>query len=311
MGKSNETKLGRIARAQHACFTRSQARDAGFSASAIRRHLATGRWIRLHRAVFCEAAAPASFERDTVAAVLACGDTAAASHRTAVGWWGVEIVQPARPEVTLLLPAHARPPRVHVHYTERLQRSEAASRSGTRVTSPMRTLADLSSVVEAKQLELVLDAFWRRKLVHPARFLAYLEDPWFRSRAGTGILRSLLRERLGQAPSGSDLETLMFQLIRDAGLPLPVRQHPVKTPFGVRYLDLAYPDHKIAIELDGRASRWDKDIFLDERVRQNLIEAQQWSFRRFGYEHATEHQLWCIFTLGEALGMRPVLWVAR
>jgi very-short-patch-repair endonuclease len=210
--------------------------------------------------------------------------------------------------VTVLLPSRARPPRVGVHETERLGRSEAASRDGIRVTTPMRTLADLADVLDAKPLELTLDRFLRRGLVHPSRLRTYLEDDWCRRRRGTVVLRKLVAERLGQRPSGSEIETLMLQLIRDAGLPLPVGQHPVKTPFGVRYLDLAYPDKKIAIELDGMDSRLDRDVFLDERVRQNLIEAQGWAFRRFGEAHVTEHRLWCAFTLGEALELRPVRW---
>lgn len=122
------------------------------------------------------------------------------------------------------------------------------------------------------------------------------------------MLHRLALQRCGEGPSGSDVETLLLQLIRDAGLPVPVRQHPVVTPFGVRYLDLAYVDEKIAIEIDGMDSRLDPRVFLDDRVRQNLIEAQGWTFRRFGYVHVTENSLWTIFTLGEALWLRPVRW---
>ena len=122
------------------------------------------------------------------------------------------------------------------------------------------------------------------------------------------MLRKLVRQRLGEGPSGSDVETLLLQVIRDASLPLPVRQYPVVTPFGVRYLDLAYPEHRVAIELDGMDSRLDPQVFLDDRVRQNLIEGQGWTFRRFGYAHVTEDRLWTLFTIAQSLCLTPVAW---
>jgi very-short-patch-repair endonuclease len=172
----------------------------------------------------------------------------------------------------------------------------------------MRTLLDVSDVLESGLVELAFDRLWRRRLVHPDRFLRYLADDWARSRRGTSRLRAMMRERLGQGPSGSDVETLLLQLLRSAGMPLPVRQYPVPTPFGVRYLDLAYPHEKVAIELDGMDSRIDPRVFLDDRVRQNLIEAQGWTFRRFGYAHVTTDALWTLFSVGQALGLSPVRW---
>lgn len=304
-------RLVPLARAQHGPFTRQQAIEAGCSPSTIKRRLASGRWVRLYRGVYCAATVPDSLERTVSAAVLACGCGAAASHRTAARLWDLDVPAPDQPEVTVPLPSKAHPPGIRVHGTGRLSRSEAASRDGIRITSPMRTLLDLAQTSEAPLLELALDRLWRQGRLHPARLAEYLDDDWARSKRGTRALRKLVHERLGQGASGSDLETLLLQAIRESGLPLPVRQHPVVTPFGVRYLDLAYPALKIAIEIDGMGSRLDPEVFLDDRVRQNLIEAQGWTFRRFGRTHITREPLWATFTLGEALGLRPVRWVRR
>lgn len=305
-----ETKLAIVSRAQHGAFTTKQALEAEFTEAQVKRFVRIGRWRRVYRGVLAEASGRATFERTTSAAVLACGEGAAASHRNAGRFWGLDVPLLEVPEVTVLAPSRSRPTAILVHTTDRLTRSEAAVRDGIRITSPMRTLGDLAGVVEPKLLELGHDVLWRRGLVHPARLLDYLSDDWWSRRPGTGVLRALARERLGQGPSGSDLETLLFQLIRDSGLPLPVRQHPVVTPFGVRYIDLAYPGPKLAIELDGMESRLDPTVFLDERVRQNLITAQGWTFKRFGYSHVTDSGLMVLVTLGEALRLRPVRWRA-
>lgn len=307
---SPDALLAVLSRGQHGPFSLGQALAAGFSRSAVKRRVDSGRWVRLHRGVYCEAAVPVSFQRDVAAAVMVCGIGAAASHRTAARWWELDVPPADRPEVTVLLPSRARPPSVLVHETTRLSRSEAAPRDGVRVTSPMRTFLDLADLLDPRLLELALDRAWRRGLVHPARLLGYLEDDWCRARRGTAVLRGMARERLGQGPAGSDLETMFLQLLRDAGLPLPVRQYPVVTPFGPRYLDLAFADPRLAIELDGMESRLDPEVFLDERARQNLIEAQGWTFRRFGYAHVTHEPLWTAFTVGDALGRWPVKWVS-
>ncbi|HVL80467.1 MAG TPA: type IV toxin-antitoxin system AbiEi family antitoxin domain-containing protein [Actinomycetota bacterium] len=304
-----DARLVVATRAQHGPFTRAQARAAGFSDAGIKSRLASGRWVRLHRGVLCEATVPPSLRRDASAAVLACGSRAAASHRTAALLWELDVPAPDRPEVTVVGATRREPSGLLVHRTSRLTRVEAGVRDGIRVCSPMRTLLGLGEVLEPRLVELALDRLWRRGRVHPSRLLSYLDEPWCRRRRGTRVLRGLVRERMGVRATDSDLETLLVQVLREAGLPLPERQYPVATPFGPRYLDLAYPQQRIAIETDGMDSRLDPEVFLDERARQNLIEAQGWTFRRFGYAHVTNDPLWTVFTVAQALGVRPVRWV--
>src|SRR5581483_6423710 len=228
MGKADAVRrLAPVARRQHGPFTRRQALQSGFSASSVQRNVAHGWWIDLHRGVYCDAVIPASLERDASAAVLACGPTAVVSHRTAGLLWSLDVPKPALPEVTVLPSGRARPVRVTVHKTDRLSVSEAAVRDGIRMTSPMRTLLDLASCIEPDLLELALDRLWRRSLVHPPRLAVYLSDDWCDTRRGTAALRRLISERIGDRPSGSDIETLFLQMLRDAHLPLPARQHPV------------------------------------------------------------------------------------
>jgi very-short-patch-repair endonuclease len=306
MGK-RET-LAVVASKQHGPFTRRQALDAGFTPAEIRSKLESHSWMKLHRSVYCDVAVLASFERDASAAVLACGPLAAASHRTAALLWRLDVPRPEQPHITVLSPAHARPSGVRVHRTMRLHVTEAAPLDGIRVTSPGRTLLDLSADEDEKVLELALDRLWRRKLVEPRRLLAYLAGDWCVARRGSAALRALASQRVGQGPSGSDIETLFLQILRDARLPLPVRQYPVVTPCGPRYLDFAYAQERVAIEIDGMDSRLDPEVFLDERDRQNLIEAQGWTFRRFGHAHVRKDALWTVFSVAEALGRWPVRW---
>jgi very-short-patch-repair endonuclease len=75
----------------------------------------------------------------------------------------------------------------------------------------------------------------------------------------------------------SDLETVYWQLLRDHGVELPVRQHPV----GPYLLDDAYPDIKLFVELDGYAHHSSHESFVRDRHRQNAVVALGWSPLRF------------------------------
>jgi very-short-patch-repair endonuclease len=54
----------------------------------------------------------------------------------------------------------------------------------------------------------------------------------------------------------------------------------------VAYLDVALPDAKIAIEVDGRVAHgpW-SDRFSDDRARQNDLVAAGWRVLRFTWRH--------------------------
>jgi len=85
-------------------------------------------------------------------------------------------------------------------------------------------------------------------------------------------LRSLLVERDPTlAPAESDLETLLTKILREGGLPAPVRQHEVEIDGHSFRLDAAYPELMIFIEGDGFGVHSQRDPFETDRSRQNLL----------------------------------------
>ena len=97
----------RLARSQHGAWSRRQAFDAGASESLIDRRLRSGAWLRLDAGVYGSPAAPPTWHRSVIAAVLA-EPWAVASHRSAAVLHGLEGFRPGRPEVTILPGANAR-----------------------------------------------------------------------------------------------------------------------------------------------------------------------------------------------------------
>jgi very-short-patch-repair endonuclease len=74
-----------------------------------------------------------------------------------------------------------------------------------------------------------------------------------------------------------------------AGLPEPTQQHRVRVGNRRYYIDLAYPDLKLAIEIDGWDGHRTRSAFDDDRARANDLVVAGWRLLRFT-SHTTNEQ---------------------
>src|SRR3954470_15069542 len=81
--------LSRIAARQHGVVTAAQLERVGIDKDRVTRRVKAGRLHRLHRGVYAVGHTRLSFEGRCMAAVLALGDGAAVSHRSAAAVWGM------------------------------------------------------------------------------------------------------------------------------------------------------------------------------------------------------------------------------
>lgn len=81
--------------------------------------------------------------------------------------------------------------------------------------------------------------------------------------------------------SRSWLERRFRRLLRDAGLPPPVGNHPVELGTRRVWLDACYPVERVAIELDGRAYHLDARDWEADLERQNDVVLEGWLLLRF------------------------------
>ncbi len=72
----------------------------------------------------------------------------------------------------------------------------------------------------------------------------------------------------------------MLRIVRRLGLPSPEVDHPVRVAGRRRYLDLAWPNAKVAVEFDGFVPHSTRRVFDDDRVRQNGLVADGWTVFR-------------------------------
>jgi predicted transcriptional regulator of viral defense system len=147
---SVETVIARLASRQHGVVSLTQLAAIGIDRSAIVRRTRKGLLHRVHRGVYAVGHAGLSTEGRWMAAVLACGEGAVLSHRSAGALW--EIALPPS-LIDVMVPGNAgRKPRdgIKVHRSLTLLPSQTTRRAGIPVTMPSRTLEDLKRVLPSK-----------------------------------------------------------------------------------------------------------------------------------------------------------------
>ena len=137
----------------------------------------------------------------------------------------------------------------------------------------------------------VEDALYRRLVTYEG-LARQLERAGARGRNGTGVLRAVLAARgPTAAATESPLEDQLVRVLRWGGLPEPARQHWVRAPESpaVR-LDLAYPEHRIAIEAQSVAWHAGRDDLQRSCRKRNLLVALGWHLLEFTWEDARDRR---------------------
>lgn len=285
-----DVKVLRLAGKQRSLITRRQLLELGCPKALIEAWLDCGLLFRVHRGVYAVAGARVDFDFKVLAGVLAAGEGAVASHRTAGALFGLRRLTCDSVEVTV--PARRAPKGKGLvgHRSDRLEVPDRTVVGIVPVTSPARTLLDLAGGLDRSRLGGVLDDVIVRKLASLGaveRLLARVEGE---RRAGARMLAELVEERRrGKRPSETGLEDELLEVFRAFGLPEPERQFKLALPNGgMAIFDAAYPELLLGFEADG--DRWHKGLL--DRMRDEARDEQArligWTVRRYGTEDIRE-----------------------
>jgi hypothetical protein len=198
-----------------------------------------------------------------MAAVLACGEGAALSHRSAVALWNlVPRVGPAvgtGGPIDVVVPFERRPsPRagIRTHRSRSLPPGTVVRRDGIPVTNPARTIADMRRVAAGSEI---------RSMVRKAEVLG-------------------LRTELAppKEPTRSDLEDLFLGFCERYGFPRPL----VNQEIAGLEVDFSWSDRRVAVETDGYGFHRGAQAFENDHER-------DLDLRSAGYDvvHLTWRQL--------------------
>ena len=253
---------GHIATRQHGRISHAQLLAAGVDRDRIKRWSADGRLRLVHREVYAVGHTAADLLADLMAAALACGDGAFASHRSTLHARGILRERPPKPEVSVPSRNGRRQPLIVVHRVVALPRSDTTTFQSIPMTTVPRALLDVAPALSPSALCRACHEAWVRYRVRPAQIEACIA----RNPTKKGIAK--LRRAYGADATLSELEKGFLRLLDRHGLPRPRTNIDVKGD----KVDCHWPQHGLTVELHSygfHATRWsfEKDNTRRRRSR--------------------------------------------
>jgi hypothetical protein len=268
-----------FARTRHGVVTTSELGAFGLSPAAVARRAADGRLFRQHRGVYSVGRPDLTVAGRRMAAVLACGPDAVLSHRSSAAQHGLLTDERQRPDVTIPGP-RARPrPGVRVHSSTTLTAPDITTVDDIPCTSVARTLVDVGEREPARLVERAID----QAEVLGVFDLRAISEALERAgpRRGPGVLKGILAE-LGQPTlTDRELEELMLELIRAAGLPQPAVNAWITGDGWAYKADFLWRVERLVVETDSRAFHSSRRAFEHDRLRDQRLTLAGYTVVRF------------------------------
>jgi predicted transcriptional regulator of viral defense system len=267
---------------QHAVISLAELKDLGLSASGVDKRVAAGRLHRVHQGVY-SVIDPILLTRKGrfMAAVRACGDGAALSHRCGA------VLHELRLSVRALIDVTAPGSRgrdrdgIRVHSAATLLPHDTIVIDNIPATTLARTLLDVAEDATRRELERAIDAAEQQRTLD----MTAIDDVLSRAdgRRGKTILTSVLREhKLGCTLTRNELEEAFLQICRTAGT--PPDQVNAWIPFpdgGGAEADFLWRAQRLIIEVDGRDVHTTRSAFESDRRRDQRLATLGYRVIRF------------------------------
>ncbi len=281
--------LASLANRAKGVVTRAELLAGGLTPTQIKSRLRNGGLLRAYPGVYFVGHAAPNVEARYLAAVKACGPGAVLSGRAAAWLWGLIRGAPPPPEVSA--PNKRRIPGLATRQ-RRLDPNETTTHRGIPVTSVPLTLLDLTPLLTKEDLARACHEAGVKHRTTPRQVRATLaRRP---NTKGAAKLRAVLE---GEPVSLSKLESGFLELLREAGLPLPITNKPA----GAKRVDCRWPEHNLTVELDSYRFHNSRHSWEADRRREREAYARGDEFRRYTWGDVFEDPR---TTLGE---LRPLL----
>lgn len=260
--------IAAIAERQHGVIARNQLRELGVAERTIERWMVDGRLHPVHGEVFAVGHARIVEAGRRWAALLAYGDGALLSHRSAAALWGLAHRQVAVIDVTATRGRQGirRRSGIFIH-RGKLHPEDRAWRDGIPVTTVARTLFDLAEFVTFKHLESAWEEADRLNLLR-LRELDHVCERGYGRRALKPIRRLLAEARAAEI-TRSPLEDVFAAFCRKHDLPAP----SFNTTLLGYEVDALWPAQRLAAELDSREFHRHRAAFERDRARDTALQA--------------------------------------
>lgn len=297
---AREASIASLATRQRGIVTAEQLQAAGFSRSTIKRRLRAGNLRRIHRNVYLVGHAAAPEGAAEMAAMLACGEGSAISHRSAARLWKLASFIEWRGPVEISVAGRnvGHKPGLRIYRVGSLERTDVRRVGEVRTTSPARTLFDLASILPAQDLERALADACARGLARDRELEQLLERS--RGRRGVKVLRRLIELARDDGLSRSEAERKLNALVHAARLPKP-KANAQLHGFEVDFL---WREQRVVVEVDGFAFHSSKRAFHRDRARDAMLNARGYAVTRITWEQLVAHPEEVIALIAGVLAVR-------
>jgi very-short-patch-repair endonuclease len=274
--------VSRIARTQYGAFSYPQVLEAGGTKQQIVRRLRNGDWISLDRRVYALSAAPPSWRRQVMAAVLSknralvTGPTAGVLH-------GVAGCRPGRVEITVPYSGSTASKLAVVRRRSDFTAITRVWIDRLPVASAAETLFDLARTLTPSDLEGTFDDCLVRGLVSVDSLEAVLERTNGSRLKGTRSFREAMSGLTdAYVPTESELERMLMRALDDGRIPPLERQARLSWwPILPHRIDAVIHAWRLILEADGRPYHTKRSDFERDRRRDNLAAAHGYRVMRF------------------------------
>jgi very-short-patch-repair endonuclease len=257
-----------LAELQHGVVGQRQLEALGFTRRAIERRLDSWRLRMVHGGVYAVGHSKLSRHGRWMAAVLAYGNDALLSHRSAAALWGFARPRAHAIDVTATVGRQGvlRRKGIWIHRC-RLHPEDRTARDGIPVTTVARTLFDLAEVVDFRRLEWTWEEADRLGLLELRAVERVCERGY--GRRALRPIRRLLAEARAPAAVRSPLEEVFAAFCREHRLPPPATNVLVLG----HEVDVLWPAQRLIVELDGFAYHRHRAAFERDRARDATLQA--------------------------------------
>jgi very-short-patch-repair endonuclease len=293
-----EREVERLARSQHGVVGREQLLALGMGRRAIGRRLEQRRLHEMHRGVYVFGARRISRKGRWTAAVLACGEGALLSHRSAARLWG--LLSHASERVDVTRPGRRVSREGIVSHRGFVLDDEREVVDGIPVTSPFRTIFDLAAVAPMREVERAWHEAEVRQLTDRVSLPLLLER--YPGRRGARNLRALLESSEPVGLTRNDFEEAFLALVDARGISRPRMNGDLSVRGRFFQIDALWERERVAVELDSRSVHGTAKRFESDRHRDRILIAEGWKTFRITWRALQQEPDEIIADLRAALG---------
>lgn len=241
-----DVRVARKAVQQHGRIRIDQLRECGLDEAAVRRRVVKGWLHRVHIGVYAVGHAGGGMHADIMAAVLAGGEGAVASHWASAALHGFVRWDERRVDVSVTGTGGRSRPGIRFHRPRRLDQRDTTTVEGIRTTTAARALLEVAPQLGDRRLKRAV----RQAQAEQATNVRQIAHVLRRANGHRATRRLASIIATGAAPTASGDEDVVLDLVLQAGF-----EHPDVNPRlavgAMTYRpDLRWPAQRLILEVD-------------------------------------------------------------